>query len=109
MKIVGMFLTLLMAINSMAFAHMDLCHISTVSCSQTSVDECPGTSSDHGQSQRKNHVSHGHCKVHCSQRVVYFNSIAVVVFLTSVSEVITRYLFSFDEVFLVGPFRPPIV
>ena len=109
MKIVGIFLTLLMAINSMASAHIDLCHISTASCSQASVDECPEASSDDGQSQRSKDSSHGHCKVHCSHQVVYFNSLAEVVFSTIESIVINPYSFSFDQAYLEGPFRPPLV
>lgn len=97
-----------MTINAMASAHVDLCHMSKSSCPAESIEKCPEATNSSDTSQDSNDPSHGHCKVHCSHQVAYYNSFTSFGFSDFTSVNNPRYLFVLTHAYLEGPFRPPL-
>ena len=108
MKLLFAGLFLFSLLSSSAISFVELCHMDSPDHVQTSAELSPVlASSDSAQSQSGQ--DHNHCEVHCTHQAFSLSSGSFLIEQLFLEKNYPGYIFSFNQTYLEGPFRPPLV
>lgn len=99
--------TFFMIFNSVAYAYMDHC-IDESECAVI-VDECHHDSNADNSTEKQKDSSHSQCEMHCFHPQGFYNQLRNVEFNQAPSLAAEPYSFHFNQVFIDGLLRPPLV
>jgi len=108
MKIVGVILTIFMAINVVASAPPGLCNIDKTLCSTS--ENCLNNNSSDTQDSKPETTdsSHAHCASFFAHHYATPNLSVSVIFNSKENSNYYSYSFTFIQTYREGPFRPPL-
>ena len=106
MKIVGVLLTILLALNAIASAELNASHLVEANCNAT-FEDCNSQNSNQSSDNQKH--DHEKCEVHCAHQYVILKIEFSSTLIPDNDSHRSSYSFALSQTILDGPFRPPLV